>query len=513
MFGLCVLAATSAGAEPRDATIRQQIDAAISEQFLAGHFREAEAALLEAIRGCDGQCSRRSLARAWLYVGVVRDGGLGDRDGAKRAFDVAHRLDGRLRLDEPLASAEAVADFAEMSGGRASGLRCTPSLRTVQTRRPIPIECAAENDVARLELRWADPSGRWHDTPFSPQNGAFRVAIPCNATDAEGTLLLYVRALDANDDLVDGWGTREEPIEIELTEADQSEDPAYPGEDPPGRCAPPDPPCLYDPRCDHPKRRRAPKRKLGCRADAECRSDFTCVKKSCRPRPRTRPPPKDHGPPRRSWLGLHLALDLVPLSGDDVCSPRGQRTSGYTCVDSYGARYAGEPQPGSVEPISGHLAGGTTQLLASFTQHTGSHLALTGRGGVVIGGPDALGLHLDARGEYFFDEHAFAKPGLRPYVALGGGVARVEAKAHVRLVDCSASSARADCAQSSDPDAGQALDLDAWRRLGPAFVGVGGGAVWAFRRDRGLRFELTALYLLPKAGFALQPSLGYVFGL
>jgi hypothetical protein len=116
-------------------------------------------------------------------------------------------------------------------------------------------------------------------------------------------------------------------------------------------------------------------------------------------------------------------------------------------------------------------------------------------------GPAFLPLHLEVRGKYWFGRDVFTRKGLRPYVALGGGVAQVDAKLAVTIFD------------PALPRGAQTPQLDAYRKLGQAFIGGGGGAMYAFGVNHGLVLNLNFMVMLPAAGFVLEPSIGYQLAL
>src|SRR5262245_17762752 len=108
LFGLLIvilvaLVAGHASAAPNDGAARKKIDTAVNKYYLSTNFDKAESLLLEAISGCGGQCSAAVIAKAWMYVGVVR-GGKNDQKGAKEAFANAFSADPAVVLDEGLAT-------------------------------------------------------------------------------------------------------------------------------------------------------------------------------------------------------------------------------------------------------------------------------------------------------------------------------------------------------------------------------------------------------------------------
>ena len=87
-----------------------QIEVVFQENYLATEFDAAEAGLLALIQGCDASCARTDLARAWMYIGIVRGGGRQDAEGAKEAFEQALALNPKVELDARVANPETAAE-------------------------------------------------------------------------------------------------------------------------------------------------------------------------------------------------------------------------------------------------------------------------------------------------------------------------------------------------------------------------------------------------------------------
>ena len=80
---LCAVTAQAAG--EGDAAASKQISQAISGDYLATRFDKAETALLE-VSKCGEPCSPAVVAKAWMYLGLVRIVGKNDTAGARSAF-------------------------------------------------------------------------------------------------------------------------------------------------------------------------------------------------------------------------------------------------------------------------------------------------------------------------------------------------------------------------------------------------------------------------------------------
>lgn len=112
---LATFAALPAHAAPKDKSANKMIDKAINEHYLGTNFRKAESLLLGTIKACGEECSEPVLARAWMYVGVVRGSGNKDQKGAKAAFEEALEQDPEIALDENIADAATKKSFAAVA--------------------------------------------------------------------------------------------------------------------------------------------------------------------------------------------------------------------------------------------------------------------------------------------------------------------------------------------------------------------------------------------------------------
>ena len=245
----------------RDNAASKKIDEAINEHYLATDFDKAEAVLTGTINACADKCSPGVIAKAWMYVGIVRGSGKNDQNGAKDAFQKALALDPSVKLDTQLATPETQATFAAVGGsggtavpeaaaeavarrprrcratktpGDKGGLKCTPDVREVQTRRPIPVQCTSDEEAASMELRYK-PFGAdtWKTVKMKKKDDAFRGEVPCDGTGTSGTLKVYVRAKDAAGESVDSFGSKSKPIEFQLSESSTRSRPPTTAKQPP----------------------------------------------------------------------------------------------------------------------------------------------------------------------------------------------------------------------------------------------------------------------------------------
>ncbi len=561
-FALFFLLGAQAWAAPRDAAANKKIDEAINVHYLATDFDKAESVLTGTITACGDKCSPGVIGRAWMYVGIVRGSGKGDQAGASEAFGQAVAADPSVKLDDALATAETKKTFQDLAGASGTGpkpkkpasedvtgdMDCQPRPNEVETRRPVPLSCTTEEDAVRAEIRYREFGGdTWKTVKMAKRGDVFQGEIPCSATQMAGALRFFVRAQDAAGDAVDSFGSRSKPVEINIVNQTEEEAPAFPDKDPPARCAeavecPPD-----FPGCKSGGGTKA--WGASCGASSECESGLSCINGTCETA-QTCDIDADcsggakcvsgkcerggaSGPWKKNWLGFHVAHDLAIVGGDNVCSQDSQNNEGFACY--YGGteeQYFFDPQPNRANKISTGIASATTRIMLSFDRAITPNIQLGARVGYAFGGGPAAGpnkdvtflpFHAEIRGSYWFGQEPFSKKGLRPYVHLGGGLAQVDAKLPVTVVDCAqgdrneavkSSGLYQQCASGQDVLQNEpGTTLDAYKKLGQSFVGLGGGAIYALTPNSGFQLNLNVMFMLPTSGQVLEPSLGYVFGL
>ena len=544
----------------RDNAATKKIEEAINEHYLATDFDKAESVLTGTITACGEKCSPGVIAKAWMYVGIVRGSGKNNQAGAKDAFQKALGTDPAVKLDTQLATPETQKTFADLGGAGAAaetpkptaappaaaanedagdkgGLKCTPDVRELQTRRPIPVDCSSDEEVASMEIRYR-PFGAdaWKSVKMKKVGDAFRGEVPCDATGTAGTLKLYVRAKDASGESIDSFGTKAKPVEFETNESSSMEPPAYPGEAAPARCVakeecPPD-----FPGCQSKPSRGSKDWGQACDNSMECKEGLLCNDGTCEAAPSC----ENNGDCdsglctegkcsvgsgggggaakyKKNWLGLHFAQDLAIMGGTNVCSDDAQANQGYACYEagSTDRPFIGTPYPGA--GIGTGMVVATRRLLLSFDRAFSPNLTVGTRLGFAFsGGPPAgqnkfLPFHAELRLAYWFGKNALGKKGLRPYAHVGGGIAQVDGKVKVDLAQCNDPNSQCPNGIATRQDV-TPVTVDAWRKMGQAFVTLGGGLVYAFKENLGAQLNVNIMYMLPTSGPVIQPSLGLNYG-
>jgi hypothetical protein len=551
---LALATALALGASPasaqftRDKSAQKKIDATIAEHYLKMNYGQAEEDLLGVVRACEDKCRSATLAKAWMYVGVVRGSGMEDQAGAREAFETALGQDPSVTLDDALATPQTTNTFlaarkskrpeggkksipmigaSPMTGASApeetpaeeadapkksrAPLSCTPSVREAQTRRPIPFDCRADAEVVRMSLRYQEHGeASWKTIDMRRTGDSFRAQLPCEATMDSGNINLFIVATDEMGDPVDTLGSKGEPLRFAIN-PQSNEVPAYPGEDPPARCeekviCPPDFPGCED------------------TMSADTGTDDSEDKAGLSG--------------ETQWLGLHFAADIGFIGGTNVCA---DGNADFDCFASGSeSPYPGalpqgvaavEDERGDAYPGTGIGSGasaGTMRVLLSYDRAFSEHVSAGARLGYAFGGGPAtssgqsfLPVHAEGRINYWL--RGTNASGLRPYVHVGGGIAQVDIKkGDVTVRDCSEEAGRAaflDCIEavnaydSANQPELPSKTLDAYRKLGNGFATAGGGVLLPLGGNASVQLNVNAMLMLPSSGFVVQPSLGLVYGL
>lgn len=565
------LAVVSSGAHSwaasGDSAAKASIDQAINVHYLATNFEKAEQVLQDTIASCAGSCSPGVVARAWMYIGIIRGAGNQDLGGARDAFDQAVAVDSSVALDADLATDELrqsfeaakanpgaapsdEADFldavreeepeaaASSTSGSATtvgNMRCTPDVTEVENRRPIPVSCETDEEATRATL-YFKPNGMFRFSQISMHldGDSWRGQIPCTATGPTGPLEWYVVAMDTGGLALDQHGSQDDPVTVSVVNSTTQAPPAYPGEQAPDRCLDPSdcpeemrgtPACPVE--TDSGEGGAGAGWGLGCEKQNDCQSGLACIRGTCET-PSSCEVDSDcvgggicsdamctysddgssSGPAPKNLVGLHAALDFVQMSGEGIC----KENPDFVCFVQDQPYYIGT-DPNSVGGSFGSsLDPATVRVLLSYERIFANRFGLEGRAGVAFNTAPNSGLlvHIGVRAKYWFSGTA---KGFRPYVMLGGGYGQVDGKKLVIVQEGAGTSDGWGRANNScpDPSAPCNLNVNAYKKLGTSFVTAGGGAFWNLG-GHGPALEFNVRYMMPASGLVLQPNLGYLVG-
>lgn len=548
-------------AAPNDAAVKKAIDTAMDEYARTKDADKADAQLLEAIALCADACKPTLLARAWMYIGLVK-GGSKDWDTAREAFSVALGFDDKIELDPRFFSPTAQALFdglkrqaspsdpAKVTPKFEPGtqMACWPLVQEVETFRPIPIACQTRlANVEGVVLRYRQyGSDNWVRVDLKKVEDDWRGEIPCAELGRPGTWGMYVEARDERDNTLERIGSRDRPLVFKVVEKSDAPPPSLPGEPPPDRCVataycPED--MIGTPACEQLQGGAPAQKDTTCEESSDCDFGMSCVKGSCQA-PSVCTTDKDCGgdgvcraglcaererPPKLDWFGFHFGTDFASLSGsNDVCRAGADE---YACFDGSEA-YDGTPYPGNGGAVSSGLHIGTMRAMMSYDRFVLDRLSLGVRFGFAFSGApeDFFPLHFEGRGTYYFGDVTRSRSTFVPYLAAGFGLAQVDSRVEVQMVDCIEGAEQA-CLEAPavnndlidrdgpGPDEGSARlrNLQAYKTLGNVFGSISPGLMIAFSRELSGVVNLGVLLMTEESRSTslivnFQPSVGVALG-
>lgn len=491
---LCLFISTSVSAAPLDKAANKKIDEAINVHYLGTDFDKAVAVLEGTVEACGAKCSDSVLARAYMYMGIVKGAGLGDNAGAEEAFATALSLDPEVKLDKDLATDELVESF-ESAGGDASksaappstevaapdvssdGLTCTPDVLEIQVRRPIAVTCRGSQPATKAVVHYKEfgaPS--YTQIPLALTGSDWLATIPCSATALQGELAWYV-VTSGSGGPVETYGSEGEPNVLQIVATTTEPPPNHPGKPAPAVCADVEdcpeemrgtPTC---PNVEAPTSRGDKAWGAGCKQHQECEQGLFCLSGSCESPPSCEtgadcnsgicedflckifededPGGGASGDGPENFLSVGFGLDLSSISGDYVCNPYPTarqadgsdiplaEPSGFTCFvggqEYYSNPYSNAANSGSVPST---LATGTMRVFLSYEHVFAGHFGAEVQAGVAFNGSPKSGIgqliHAAGFGKYWFTGTG---EGLKLYGALGGGLGQVDANESIAVLE------------------------------------------------------------------------------
>ncbi|HEV8551318.1 MAG TPA: hypothetical protein VGQ57_19855, partial [Polyangiaceae bacterium] len=347
------------------------------------------------------------------------------------------------------------------------GMHCTPDVKEVEVRRPIPISCSVEYPVSGVELRYRTEAGseKWEKLELSHGENTYTGTIPCGVTNTPGSLKFYIFARNENNKVVARVGRRETPFSIRVVEHSNAHPPALPGQKPPQRCYEPNecPAELVGTQvCPGTHVAKSAKKGWGatCSLTSECSGGLECIKGSC-DEPTKCDDSKDcseggecidgkcHvadaeelkseiGPAKHHWIGIHFGADfLIAGAGSGVCGPdsAGADAQKWNCFDG-GNEYAGLPNTSYSGHVGSSFYVATLRALLSYDYMFG-RFSVGGRlGWAFRGAPKGFSpIHIEVRAAYSLLKEPF-KRSFRPYLGFSFGHAEVDASSKTTIVDC-----------------------------------------------------------------------------
>lgn len=543
----------SASAAPKDAAAQKLDQDAMNNDFLMADFPKAEAALKRAVETCgaDG-CTPAIKAKILVHLGIVQ-ANQGNNSEAEQSFVQAVETDPNVVPEKDFTTPEIqkVFDAAKAkagTGGTAGGGGDEPPVEPVSdgevghepvgeqmVNTPVPIWVSVPSGmpIGKVLVRYKPFGGSWKKLNLQKKRGGFGGNIPCEDVTTTGPLKYYISVLDKAGDPITSLGSLNKPFETTIKNQLDGDPPHLPHEPPPARCAAGEdcPPGL--PGCPAGGARGNKGWGESCEQTKECQAGMICSGGMCEEGEEEGDGGGGpSGPYKKNWVGLYGSFDLAYVSGDDVCGRDSQANKGYACFttsdnefEDPGTQYHGEPvASGAGNAIAGGLAPATARIMLGYDRVITSNIMLGARLGYAFRGgpqPDSgnafLPFHVEGRASYWFGKDVFAKKGIRPFGFVAGGMAQVDTKVDVSVREqtpncpatgCTVEDQNGEVIQTNP----QTQKVEAWRKAGQSFVGLGGGVMYALSENGGIVGELKISYMLPTPNIVVSPTVGYAMG-
>lgn len=203
----------------------------------------------------------------------------------------------------------------------------------------------------------------------------------------------------------------------------------------------------------------------------------------------------------RNWFSLSFQQEfLLHEALKDVCIDKPQ----YECFRG-NVSHSGTIVPNTGNELATGVGLATRRVLLGYERLLLGRISVGGRLGFAFGGrpnatigihPGFMPLHAELRGSFWFGQAPFQRKGLRPFAGLSTGLGEVNGKATVYVYR----------------NATEFTQVDAWRKADGLFLGVHGGAAYAFHQHHQLMLELRVLRLFGLSASVAAASLGYSLG-
>lgn len=548
---VAVFAPRKAWAAAKDAQAESAYKKAMEEDYLDTKFDDAQKKLEKAVDACgEKSCSPKVKAKLYLGLGIILAGGKNKLDEAKEAFGEALKLDPNAQPDADYVKSEVKFAFEEAqkggggkkppknNGGSNPGpsepvesgpMNHTPPPEQ-KVNSPIPLWVTFDEEtmakvssvtVTYVGVKGGDPK----DAKLSKSGKAYKGSVPCSATASTGTVKYWIVAKDSNDKQVGNIGTENQPNKTEIKSILDGKAPSWPGFAPPDSCG------------ESEEDLRAKSSLRQCVDNGDCPVNERCSNNECLLKPGEHADDADGGSStddktakkRRHWITLAFVPDFPVVSGDNVCSKQGQNDQHFVCIRENKTRYTGTPTAGQGNNVNGGLGVGTMRLMLGYDGVIVDNFSLGARVGYAFngtsdGGASFLPVHLEARAQYAFGSKAYTGAIARPWIFLNGGLAQVDSKVDVQVVEdgevCGADNPKdfkSQCQDGYDKAGGKngrerIQTLKAAKQAGQGFIGGGAGVSFLpakmFAINVAFRFSATVPVFVP----VLSPEAGVSVG-
>ena len=514
-----------ASAATIDERASQKIDQAINVHYLETNFDKAEGVLLGIVKACEGQCGGSTIARSWMYVGIVRGAGRSNYSGAKQAFIEAFKHDPNVQLDRDLVTPEVekawndakghapvvaapVVEEVDLSGPPEAvlpPLACSWTATETQSRRPLPMVCTSDNeDISKLSIRYREfGTTVWKSVEMTAKDKEYQGTIPCDATLLEGTLRFYVEASD-DSEAISRFGSQSAPKEIAVLDASTAAPAKFPGLAAPPRCGTDGKPeeaasmmsnggsrpwgavCEIDNECEGGLvcLNEICEMATMCSDDSACDSGLSCIDEMCR---------VDRRPPTEEQIAeskIHRHNFTLGFGIDFITMPRE-----YTACDADSPYNCQSYVPNAYGKST--MKNGAMHVNIGYEYLLSAQFALEGQFGMsFLGGSSGLlPFTAMARAKYYFGD--LENSLFVPYGAVQLGYGETQATRNVYQYDAN----------------GVAVSgTKAYYQAGQIFGGLSIGTLIGKGQHHAI-IDLGFNLFFPATSFAITPTAGYRFSL
>jgi hypothetical protein len=507
--------------------------------YLAMNYGSGAAKLQKALRACGAnKCAAATRAAIQRDLGAMLFR-KGDKEGAKKAWSAAGKLQPGLAMNPAYDSPDVRSAYETATGGAGGGssaasggndgvptndLAHTPATEQ-RVNTPLPVYVSVGGDgVAQVVMKYKGPAmSDWRRFDLDKIGDGWGGLIPCSDVTA-GTMRYYFQGFNGKKEAIANAGDAKHPYTVPIKNEIAGDEPRLPGMKPPKQCGksadcPPDFPGCGNADSAERSKDGSQEREGTEAGDKGAEGGDSSASKR-----------------RRIWIGAAVALDFVHLSaGSDVCHlNRDTALPGnspfYYCTAQNGLDFPTRNDggntnnnllhPGSSGDVNDTIVPGDLRIMLAVDYAVTSNLLLGARIGFDLfsypgGSPtvpngdsinaavrdaraSGLGrLHLEARGTWVFKNEPFATTGIAPIAFLGGGVSQFDGH----------TSGTATVFYPTGPVSGK---VNIWKTGGPGFFLLGGGLRWALTERVAATLALRAN--LAVGGSGLLPTVGPEFG-
>jgi hypothetical protein len=548
------------GADAKVEAEAKKADSDAMDLWLGADFKGAKGKLDGAIKKCGkDKCETGTQAALHRDLGVVLFA-MNDKKGGAKEFETAVGIDASVTLGKDYldnADVKAAWEAAKKAaGGTAPTTTTTTTTTTTATVNPeaegslgieaktapihyvLPIVVTLPEglDVETVKVSYKTTAmDKYKVLEAKKEGDNFVTKIPCEDTQFQGDIKVYVRAYDADKNEVEHYGTLKKPAIITLVEKmpEGEEAPTFPGGKEPDKCTDKGD-CQPGFPCDNSANKKP--QGSGCDTDDECDAGLSCVdnengKKWCY----ETGAPGAKGPAstgKKIWFGADAQVDLLYISkADDICNDQAWACTKNGADVGIPATQGGIPVdkadpssgvPGQGGKTSGGPALGTFRVFASLDYFLNNNLALGARIGFAFNGNPTSNakffpFHGEARISYFLGKGPIVDPtGLKPYLMASGGMGEFDAAVPDIVALASQNPDFADdpalCRSGGDPQLNcRVTGIKAYRLAGRGFAALGGGFWFMISPKMALNVGLKLLFPIPTFSLGIAPEVGIKF--